>query len=90
VTLYYKAISPGRIETRATRSHIYAACLLVTWPTESGTSGYLTWFSTQEDAGVKAIRERDRGNSADVAEAVEIDATEYRILRAAARAGRRP
>jgi hypothetical protein len=90
VTLYYKAIFPDRVETQAVRTRTYAACLLVRWPTAIGADSPVAWFSTREDAGAKAVIERDMGNSADVAAAVEIDATEYRILRAATRAGRRP
>jgi hypothetical protein len=90
VTLYYKAIFRGRrIETQAARTRTCAACLLVTWPTAFGIGRSVTWWSTLGCAGAKAVLERDRGNSADVAEAVEIDAKEYRILRAAELAGRR-
>jgi hypothetical protein len=45
---------------------------------------------TRDDAGARAVLERDMGRRADVAAAVEIDATEYRILMAAARAKGQP
>jgi hypothetical protein len=63
----------------------------VTWSTEhGGTSASVTWWSTHEGTGAKAVLERDLGRSADVAEAVEIDVAEYRILRTAAQARIRP
>jgi hypothetical protein len=87
--IYFKASFPARIETRAARSHIYAACRdVVNRARRHQRLGNMVEHA--QDPGAKALLERDLGGSADVAEAVEIDATEYWILRAAARARIRP
>lgn len=88
MTLYYKAIFPNRIETRSTQSRTYVACLVVTWATERGSGGFVTWCGTYERASAEAERELARGRHAAIAEAIEIDAAEYRILKAAARSER--
>jgi hypothetical protein len=76
MTLFYKAIFPGRIETRSTQTRTYVACLVVTWATERGAGGYVTWCGTYARASAEAERELARGRNAEIAEAIEIDAAE--------------
>jgi hypothetical protein len=57
MTLFYKAIFPGRIETRSTQTRTYVACLVVTWATERGAGGYVTWCGTYARASAEAERE---------------------------------